>query len=291
MTNPILLKKPRDVMATWDNASTLRIYLVGSANNIRQSKVLSTTSTDNKHGATTADGAHIEMTTYADEVASLTKLGVDRKTCVSSQEMYTQMYMNPAAPPMDELPLNCITRAVVSSAETLGFSPSDKADILRWTESGLLHVVGMWMSPNHAAKPLAFYDSSKITDEAWQEMHDHVAVVNHGYGTQIQYRTSAPTDAHWYYFKDLQANEAMLFGGLDTTWHSAFTPAEPEANEERLSVENRPLCLIVDTSSEASKCEAATFLAKMKAEGVAIHASEHEARMFLDEVIDANKCQ
>merc|ERR1719189_2599308 len=117
----------------------------------------------------------------------------------------------------------------------------------------------MWMSPNSAAKPLAFLDAATVDYDKYRGsdelLHCFEPLSDTGFACdyskvyrmrdypkdkkfgQIQLSYVAEAGHQWYYFDDLAEDEAVLFDGAERAFHAAFVPMEQTATEERVSAE------------------------------------------------------
>merc|ERR1712062_19683 len=163
------------------------------------------------------------------------------------------------------------------------------------------------------AKPLAFLDAATVDFEKYMNKDELVHGFEQGERfpdyTRMHTLMSWPKDkkigqiqlsfwqdkAHkWYYFHDLSGEEAVIFDGAERTFHTAFTPVEQFATEERVSAEMGSLCMVVNTKDQRSMEECADFLSAIRNKDGQLVFSNRQgerdadaARTFMSRVITA----
>jgi len=298
--SPVLANEPSQVLASWDRAGRLRVHLspMGGFALLRQSSVFSGGKAT--AGAATADGAHTDMTPLGIEMR-VQREAAERLGC-SRQEV---------------LQIS-VSGAIQHAVREFGVSADDVGDdeVMRLMDKGALQYERVWMSPNSAAKPLAFLDCATVDYEQYMngdalirgfergphmlpdytKMHSLASWPEGAKMGQIQL-VFRPDPAHrWYYFHDLSEDEAVIFDGAQRTFHTAFTPVEQVATEERASAEMSWLCLVVSTEDEREMQDCATFLSALRGEDrqLVFRNTSGErcpgaARTFLDKVMAATR--
>lgn len=268
----VLSNMPERVMSTWDNQDTLRIFvaMIGGGFLIRQSAILSKGETA---GSATADGIHTD--------ACL--IDIEQRL---KREAGARLGCSP-----DESLVVSVVNMVSGSVRELGVAAEDysNAELARLIEQGTLAAMRMWMSPNSAAKPLAFLDAATVdynryrADDSplhvfepaevagsfgvdYSKMHPLSSYPKDKKFGQIQL-SYVPSPGHqWYYFHDLAEDEAIIFTGLESTFHVAFEPIIQTATEERVSAETTLLTLAVQTKEPQSVEQCARFLSAVRRE-------------------------
>merc|ERR1712151_313397 len=175
------------------------------------------------------------------------------------------------------------------SVRSLGVAAEDCSDaaLTHLIEQGTLAFTRMWMSPDSAAKPLAFldaatvdYSKSRDSDELlhcfeplpgptftgcdYTKVHRVNSYPKDKRFGQIQLSYVAEPEHQWYYFHDLAEDEAVLFDGAERTFHTAFVPMEQTATEERVSAETSLVGMVVRTKDPQSVEECAHFLSAVR---------------------------
>jgi len=261
---------PSRVMASWDNEDTLRISVAmvgGGFFLIRQSDIFSEGQTA---GAATADGVHTDMCPIGIE-QKLAREAAERLGCST-----------------DEGIVISVVGAIKHTMRSLGVHPEDCSDavLTRLIEQGTLTYTRMWMSPNSAAKPLAFLDAATVDYDKYLDsdkfLHCFAPSGEHEWACdytkpyrvadypkdkkfgQIQLSYVPEAGHQWYYFDDLAEDEALLFDGAERTFHTAFVPMEQTATEERVSAETGFVGMVVRTKDPKSVQECACFLSAVR---------------------------
>jgi len=177
---------------------------------------------------------------------------------------------------------------VKHTVRSLGVAPKDCSDavLTRLIEQGTLTFTRMWMSPNSAAKPLAFLDAATVDYDKYRDSDELLHCFEPLSGTsfacdyskvyrmrdypkdkkfgQIQLSYVAEAGHQWYYFDDLAEDEAVLFDGAERAFHAAFVPMEQRATEERVSAETSLVGMVVRTKDPQSVEECARFLSAVR---------------------------
>merc|ERR1711972_1027813 len=168
----------------------------------------------------------------------------------------------------------------------LGVTHEDCSDdtLTSLIEQGTLTYTRMWMSPNSAAKPLAFLDAATVDYDKYRESNELLHCFEPQPGGlpdytkihrvkdypkdkpfgQVQLSYTAEPGHQWYYFDDLAEDEAVLFDGAERTFHTAFVPVEQTATEERVSAETSLVGLVVRTKDPQSVEECARLLSAVR---------------------------
>mmetsp|Transcript_127993 Transcript_127993/g.398556 ORF Transcript_127993/g.398556 Transcript_127993/m.398556 type:complete len:411 (+) Transcript_127993:55-1287(+) len=298
--SPVLANEPSQVLASWDRAGKLRVHLspIGSFALLRQSSLFSGGKAT--AGSEPADTAHVDMTPLGIEMR-VQREAAERLGCSRQEALVLS-----------------VSGTIRHGVRELGVSADDVGDdeVKRLMDKGTLREERVWMSPNSAAKPLAFLDCATVDYE--QYMNGDALITGFEPGPsflpdftkkhslaswpegmkmgQIQL-VFRPDPAHrWYYFHDLSEDEAVIFDGLQHTFHTAFTPVEQVATEERASAEMTWLCLVVSTEDEREMQDCATFLSALRGEDrqFVFRSTSGErcpgaARTFLDKVMAATR--
>merc|ERR1711972_517241 len=203
--------------------------------------------------------------------------------------------------------------SIKHSVRSLGVAAEDCSDdtLTSLIEQGTLTYTRMWMSPNSAAKPLAFLDAATVDYDKYRESNELLHCFEPGSGPgglpdytkfhrvkdypkdkpfgQVQLSYVAEPGHQWYYFDDLAEDEGVLFEGAERTFHTAFVPVEQTATEERVSAETSLVGMVVRTKDPQSVEECARFLSALRGDdGKLVFGTEdgerdiEAARAFID---------